>query len=188
MARTSDSTSSTEAAASRPAGRSVLIGRVAGAHGLRGWLRVRVFGDVGDALRAGLVITLVGESPHEYRVARVAPGRIAGEVRLALEGVDARAEAEALRGARVWLSADQLAPLPRGEWWGHELVGCRVEGEDGAPVGVITGIWETGAPDVLVVAADDGREHLVPAALLRDVDAAGRRAVIEVLPGLLEND
>ena len=99
-----------------------------------------------------------------------------------------RAEADALRGARVWLSADQLGVLPPGEWWGHELVGCRVEGEDGAPVGVITDIWETGAPDVLVVAADDGREHLVPAALLRDVDVAGRRTVIEVLPGLLDTD
>jgi 16S rRNA processing protein RimM len=187
MARTSDSTSSTEAADSRPAGRSVLIGRVAGAHGLRGWLRVRVFGDAGDALRAGVPLTLAGESAREYRVAGVAPGRIAGEMRVALEGVDGRADAEALRGARVWLPADRLTPLPPGQWWGHELVGCRVEGEDGTPVGVITEIWETGA-DVLVVAADAGREHLVPAALLRDVDVAGRRAVIEVLPGLLEVD
>jgi 16S rRNA processing protein RimM len=161
---------------------------VAGSHGLRGWLRVRVFGDAGDALQAGVPLTLVSESAREYRVARVAPGRIAGELRVALEGVDERAEADALRGARVWIAAAQLAPLPPGEWWGHELVGCRVEGEDGAPVGVITGIWETGAPDVLVVAADDGREHLVPAALLRDVDVAERRAVIEVLPGLLETD
>jgi 16S rRNA processing protein RimM len=155
---------------------------------LRGWLRVRVFGDAGDALRVGAPVTLVGESAREYRVTQVTPGRIAGEIRVALEGVDGRTAADALRGARVWLPADRLAPLPRGQWWGHELVGCRVEGEDGATVGVITGIWETGAPDVLVVAADDGREHLVPAALLRDVDVAGRRAVIEVLPGLLEAD
>jgi len=187
MARTSDSTSSTEAAP-RPAGRSVLIGRVAGAHGLRGWLRVRVFGDAGDSLRPGLRLTLVGESARECEVVRVAPGRVAGELRVALEGVDGRTEAEALRGCQVWLPAEELAPLPRGEWWGHELIGCRVEAEDGQPVGVITGIWETGAPDVLVVTAEDGREHLVPSALLRDVDVAGRCAVIELLPGLLEAD
>ena len=36
-----------------------------------------------------------------------------------------------------------------------------------------------------MVAAADGREHLVPAALLRDVDLAARRVVVELLPGLI---
>ena len=56
-----------------------------------------------------------------------------------------------------------------------------------ASVGEIRGIWETGASDLLVIAAPGGREHLVPVALLRDVDLAAGRVVVELLPGLLED-
>jgi 16S rRNA processing protein RimM len=49
-------------------------------------------------------------------------------------------------------------------------------------------IWETGAHDVLVVEGEDGRRVLLPAAreFLREVDVAGRRVVIDVIPGLLD--
>ena len=61
-----------------------------------------------------------------------------------------------------------------------------MEAEDGTPVGVVTGIWETGAPDVLVLEAEGGGERLLPAALLRRVDVEARRAVVELLPGLFD--
>jgi ribosomal 30S subunit maturation factor RimM len=51
---------------------------------------------------------------------------------------------------------------------------------------VVTGIWETGAADVLVLAGPDGGERLVPASLLRRVDSGARRLVIELLPGLFD--
>jgi ribosomal 30S subunit maturation factor RimM len=60
--------------------------------------------------------------------------------------------------------------------------------EDGAPVGRIRDIWRTGAPDVLVIEDAAGREVLVPAALLRRVDVAGRLAVVDLLPGLLPEE
>ena len=56
-------------------------------------------------------------------------------------------------------------------------------------VGIETrAFWETGAHDVLVVEGEDGRRRLVPtaAALIREIDAEGRRIVVEDLPGLFE--
>ena len=52
-------------------------------------------------------------------------------------------------------------------------------------LGVVSGIWETGAPDVLVVVDEARREHLIPAAseILREVDVAARRIVIDAPPG-----
>jgi 16S rRNA processing protein RimM len=49
-------------------------------------------------------------------------------------------------------------------------------------------IWETGAPDVLVVIDAAHREHLIPAAreILREVDVAARRITIDAPPGLLD--
>ena len=64
----------------------------------------------------------------------------------------------------------------------------RVESQDGMPVGTVREIWETGGPDLLVVEGQGGREHLLPAALVQEVDVEGRRAVIEVFPGLLDGD
>jgi 16S rRNA processing protein RimM len=186
MAPTAASTSST----SKPAESStdVLLGQVVGAHGLGGELRLRT--GSGDALREGLGVRLLreaGELARETRVLAARPGR-AGEWRLRLAGVADRDAAEALRGSALWARASELPPLPPGEFYQHELVGCRVEDERGRPLGRVRAIWETGAPDVLVIERDAGRELLVPAAasLLREVDVVGRRIVIELPPGLLD--
>jgi 16S rRNA processing protein RimM len=168
----------------------LLIGKVVGAHGLHGLLRLQLSGEVGSALTPGARLALASEEPGArdlYAVSRAAPGR-RGEWRVQLDGVTSRDEAEALRGRQVFLDASCLAELPEGEYYGYQLLGCRLEGEDGTRVGRVRDIWETGASDVLVVEGDDGREHLVPAALLREVDLEARRALIEILPGLLESD
>jgi 16S rRNA processing protein RimM len=169
----------------------VTLGRVIGAHGLRGELRVRLLDETDNNLRAGASVWLAREEGDpkavEARVRAVGSGR-RGEARLALEGVEGRDAAEALRGHLVLASVEQLAALPEGEYYQYELIGCRVEHADGREVGVVAGIWETGAPAVLVVVDGAGREHLIPAAseIVREVDVAGRRIVIEAPPGLLE--
>jgi 16S rRNA processing protein RimM len=190
MAPTADSTSSTERVG--PGADDLAVGRVVGAHGLRGELRVRT-GSADALTRARLRVRLVhdeGEQePFEAEIARVRPGR-EGECRLALVGVESREAADALRGSTVWVKVADLPALAPGEFYQHQLVGCRVEDATGRPIGIVRAIWETGASDVLVIEDAAGREVLTPAAdsLLREVDLAGRRLVIEVPPGLLEED
>ncbi len=170
---------------------AILIGRVAGAHGLRGQLRVRCFGDEPEPLLGVTRVTLEPrneqEEPCIYEVTSVAPGR-RGELRLALAGVLRREQAEALRGREVRVDRDQIATLPAGEHYDFQLIGCRLEGTDGALIGTVRGILRTGAADVLVVEDAAGEERLIPAAqaLLEEVDVEGRRIVIEIPPGLLD--
>lgn len=193
MAETRDSKSSTS---KRPPveadARSVLvpIGRVTGVHGLKGWVRMQVFADGGEVMRAGVALHVTPpEGPARVcGLRQVTAGRRGGEFRVALEGVGDRDAAQALLGSGVAVSAEVLGPAGEGQVWGHELIGCELEAEDGTPIGRVREIWATGAPDVLVVEAGGGREHLVPAALLVDVDLEARRAVVEVLPGLLETE
>ncbi len=63
---------------------TILIGRVAGAHGLRGQLRVRCFGDEPESLLEITRVTLdprnAGEEPCSYEVSSIAPGRDVGLV------------------------------------------------------------------------------------------------------------
>ena len=86
---------------------------------------------------------------------------------------------------RSAIGRERLARLWRA---GTELLGCRVESEQGQALGRIRDIWRTGAPDVLVIEDARGGELLVPAALLRRVDKAERLVVVELLPGLLPEE
>jgi 16S rRNA processing protein RimM len=188
MEPTAGSTSSTE---TEPAER-IALGRVVGAHGMGGQLRVRYFGGAPDNLMR-LEVVLLAESEDAadaeiFEVTRAAPGR-REEVRMALEGVADRESAERLRGKLVIAEVSQLEVLPEGEYYSYQLVGCRVEGADGQPIGTVCEIWPTGAVDVLVVEGENGERQLIPAAedQLRAVDLEARRIVIEILPGLLDS-
>jgi 16S rRNA processing protein RimM len=168
-----------------------VLGRVVGAHGVRGALQVRYFGDGPENLLRMPDVALASETPDAeapvFEVAGARPSR-RGHVRLSLVGVGDRDAAEALRGRLVLGDAAHLEPLSPGEFYWHQLIGCRVEGHDGTGIGTVRELWETGASDVLVVEAEDGRRVLLPAAasLLREVDVEARRIVIEVIPGLLD--
>jgi 16S rRNA processing protein RimM len=167
---------------------AVALGRVVGAHGLRGGIRVRYFAEGPENLLAVKRVALgrseADAEPRGFDVAAVAPGR-PGELRMELVGVRDRDAALALKGRLVLVAPGELATLAAGEYYGYQLLGCRVEGEDGTPLGVVREIWETGSSDVLVVDDEGGRRHLVPAAFLRRLDAAERRIVMEIPPGLI---
>lgn len=185
-----DPTSKSRKPADAPA-RRVELGRVKGAHALRGELRVQFFGDDPENLMAAPCLWLGRERDDpdavRYEVLRVGSGR-PGEVRVALAGVDDRELADALRGRLVLGDPEHLAALEEGEFYWHELVGCEVRSTAGELVGVVMEIWETGAHDVLVVRGEDGRQHLLSTAreLMPEVDPVARRVTVEVLPGMLE--
>jgi len=193
MGPTAGSTSSTERAGRASREGAVVLGRVAGAHGLRGQLRVSAAGDAAEnAMRVPQVwLSPSEEDPgdREFSVLQLAAGR-PGELRMTLKGVGDRDAAEALRGLWVLARAEDLEALPPGEYYAHQLLGCRVEDTAGRAIGVVRRIWETGAPDVLVVEDAAGVEQLIPAAaaILQEVDLEGRRIVIDAIPGLLERD
>lgn len=180
-----------------------MLGRVVGAHGLRGEVRVRSFGDGIGGLMAQGVVWLVresappasGDSPVVDLTGGVTRAEVrdrgagrSGEVRLSLAGVSDRSAAEALRGCLVIVPAAALEALPEGEFYWHQLIGCRVKGSDGTDVGTVCELLETGAHDVLVVEDDEGRRHLIPAAdeLLHEIDVERGEIIVELLPGLLD--
>lgn len=165
-----------------------------GAHGVRGQVRVRYFGDGPENMLSAPRLFLAepgrgieSAAAEEFEVESGAAGR-RGEVRLALRGVADRSAAEGLKGRLVAGEAEHLSPLPKGEFYWYELIGCRVESSQGRRIGAVTEIWETGAHDVLVVEGESGRRCLIPTAraLMQEVDVEARRIVVEDLPGLFD--
>ena len=174
-------------------GSVVEIGRVTGAHGLRGEVRVRWFGDGPETLlsldEVRLGSSLEDPRPRLYRVHRAGTGR-AGEVRLALEGVNDRDAAGALRGALVLMNAEDLEPLGEDEFYWHELIGCQVETTGGKEIGVVRELWDSGRHDVLVVERVGGGQSLIPTAreIMVQVDRERRRIVVQDIPGLIDGE
>ena len=171
----------------------VVLGRVVGAHALRGEVRVRILGDGPGHLFAADTVHLSrdhqGSAAQEYEISKSGTGR-SGEVRLALVGVGDRSSAEALRGLLVLGDKRNLPELGDDEFYWHEVVGCDVVSDDGTEIGRVREIWETGAHDVLVVEGATGQQILLPTAreIMTHVDLDARRVVIHVLPGLLDPD
>jgi 16S rRNA processing protein RimM len=156
------------------------IGVIVAPHGTRGEVRMLIWTHFPEHIPEIRSVFLDEEErPRELRRARINGGLAI----LSLRGVNAREEAEALRGRVVRIPREAAAPLDEGEFYHFDLIGIDVFTEDGTRVGVLDHIIETGANDVYVVKDDEGNEHLFPA--LTDVvpviDIEQRRMVVRPL-------
>ena len=79
-----------------------------------------------------------------------------------LEGCDDRDRAATLVKTQIAITRDQLPEPAAGEYYWQDLKGLQVVTLDEVNLGKVTNLMETGANDVLVVKAEDGRERLIP--------------------------
>ncbi|HEX9186714.1 MAG TPA: ribosome maturation factor RimM [Vicinamibacteria bacterium] len=157
----------------------VLVGRVVKPQGRHGEVAVLPLSDRPDrfpTLRRAFV-QAPGGGAREVRVLRSWPHK--GRFVLAIEGVNSIDEAEALRGLELRIAEEDLAPLPEGSYYHHQLRGLRVEDEAGREIGVVDDVVETGAEARVLVVRGPGGETLLPfaAGFVKAVDLAGGRLV-----------
>lgn len=139
--------------------RRILLGRVAGAFGVRGELKLLSWTDPRDALfKYQPWILRAGESEREVSGVR---GRDTGKLVVAsFPGVDTRELAEAMNGTEIWVPRDRLPPPSPGEYYWVDLEGLAVETVEGVALGIVSHLFNTGANDVVVVTGE--RERLIP--------------------------
>ncbi len=166
----------------------LLVGRIARAHGNRGQVIVNLDTDFPEARFA------VGQVLHVGVGERLEPKRIEsvrfhqGRPVIALEGVDSMNDAEALAGAELKIPAAELAPLPEGTFYHHDLVGCEVRDRSARVIGRVTGVEGTMERSRLVVEGPKGEDVLIPmvAEICVTIDPASRVIVIDPPEGLID--
>lgn len=161
----------------------VAVARVLGAWGLRGHVRVELLTDFPERLAERKRLYL-GPSFRPVEVEEfVLRGRHAV---LKLRDVSTAERGDALRGQVLYIPERELAPLPEGTYYWHQIIGLEVRTTSGQYVGRVVDILRTGSNDVYVVQAGD-REVLLPAIepVIRSIDLAANLLVIEPLPGML---
>jgi 16S rRNA processing protein RimM len=166
------------------------IGRISGAHGIRGEVKVEVLTDFPERFKPGARAYLgVGTDDPEARLVRVVAARPhKGGLLVKLDIVPDRNAAELLRDQYLLIPETEAMPLGDHENYLHDLVGLQVETADGRHLGALKEILITKANDVYVVNGPGG-EILLPA--LRDVvlrvDLPARRMVVALPEGLLDD-
>ena len=168
-----------------PAERFILIGRLAGAHGIRGGLKLIPYAESLDVFEAGRQILMLDGNGAEafYEVSEVRPqGRAAV---LFLAGITRRSQAQALAGCDLFIDREELPPLAPGTYYWADLIGVEVVSVDGRHLGWLESIFETGSNDVYVV-KHAGKEILVPAlvSVVKSVDLKARRMEVDLPEGL----
>ena len=166
---------------SRPAGsaRYLTLGQVAGAHGVRGWLKVNSFTDPPEGLLEHRLWRLVAASGQQQDRKLVAGDAYRGQLRVELEGVDDRDKAMGLAGWWVQVERASLAPTAPREHYREDLIGLTAVNADGRTLGIVSHFVDLPGGAVMVVRGE--REHWVPAVpphLVR-VDAAGGQVAVD---------
>lgn len=145
---------------------------------------MEILTDFPERLRAGVQV-YVGDAHQPCMIHR---RRMKDEaLLLAFDGYTTPEAVGELRNQLVYVQVADRPPLPAGEYYHHQVLGCRVVTEDGRVLGTLQDILSTGANDVYVVRPETGPEILLPVikSVVLAVDLEKRQIKVNLLPGLL---
>ncbi|WP_174299690.1 ribosome maturation factor RimM [Caulobacter sp. S45] len=156
----------------------ILVGRVAGAFGVRGELRITAYTEDPLALLRYRALTREdGSAVLTLQTARAVKGAVIGRA----AEVASKEAADALRGLRLYVPREALPPPEEDEFYLADLIGLEAATLEGAPLGRVKAVHNFGAGDVLEL--DPGRggpTRLVPFTrdVVPEVKLAERRIVV----------
>jgi 16S rRNA processing protein RimM len=161
--------------------RLVTIGRVVKPQGRRGEVLAEPLSDRPERFTTLKSVHVAAPDGSSQLLSVVSCWPHKGRFVLKLEGVDSIDAAQRLRGRDLGIDEADLAQLPPGSYYHHELLGLVAVDQDGHELGRVEEILETGAAPVLTLRGPGG-ELLIPLAsdFLIQVDRAAGRLVVRV--------
>jgi 16S rRNA processing protein RimM len=152
--------------------RPVVLGRVTGLHGVKGWLKVHSYTEPREAILDYKDWLLLRDG--DQQAVKIAEGKRHGKTIIArIDDVDERDVAAGYVGDDIAVPRERLPDTGRGEFYWADLEGMQVVHSDGRALGKVAYLLATGANDVLVVKGD--QELLIPfvhGKYIKDVDLA----------------
>ncbi len=137
----------------------VTLAAVAGAHGITGEVRLKLFAQSLDSLKRHKAFEAGGRA---LTLAAIRPDKIGAVARFA--EITDRNAAEALRGTVLTVDRSELPPLEPGEYYHSDLLGLPVVTTAGDAVGTVTAVENYNAGDLLDITRPDGGTFMVPVA------------------------
>ena len=151
----------------------IIMGRVAGAQGILGWVKLKTYTEFVDGL-AEFPVWWLGDEKHDWREIAVEKFAVQGKGLIAkFPGCNDRTAAEKYKGLLVAVPRSSLPQEAEDEYYWTDLIGLDVVNLAGESLGTVGNLMDTGANQVLCVRGASG-EILVPfiASAIRQVDMA----------------
>lgn len=143
----------------QPGADAVILGRISGLYGVKGWVKVFSHTDPREGILGYRRWWL--ENDGDWRRADVRQGKRHGKTVIAsLAGIDDPETARELIGRDIVVPRGALPEPDDGRYYWRDLQGMAVRHRDGTELGTVAYVMETGANDVLVVEGDS--ERLIP--------------------------
>jgi 16S rRNA processing protein RimM len=165
----------------------LVVGKIVGAHGVRGEVKVTSQTDNPDRFRPGVELLLESEAGLQpVKIVTVRPHK--GMLLIKLASVPDRSSAEQLQWRKLLIPASEGMALGEHENFVHDLIGLSVETSEGETLGELTEILVTPANDVYVVSGPRG-QLLLPAlrSVVLRVDLTAGKMTVEVPEGLRDS-
>ena len=159
----------------------ICVGAIAGAHGVRGLVRVKSFTERPEDITAyGPLTDASGQRCFEISLTGHARDMLLARI----AGVSDRDQAADLRGTRLYVARAALPDPEADEFYHADLVGLRAETPEGVVLGQVSAVHTFGGNDVLEIAPDAGETILVPFTrqAVPEVDLAAGRVVVDSPP------
>lgn len=162
----------------------VPIGRITGAHGIRGEVKLAPYGPLEGVQWGTVYIASRGKEPEPRKV--ISHRVHKGVFLVFLEGVPDRNTAETLAGCELFVAKSSLPETAEDEYYYADLVGMEVFTEEGKFVGKVENVFPTGGNDVLETYGPHG-EVLIPAieSVIVLVEPEKNRITVRLMEGLL---
>lgn len=167
------------------------VGKVVNTHGIRGELKILSQTDFAeDRFAIGSKLLMLNEQSGASLEVKIVSARANKSVYiLKLEGFTNINEVEQYKGWVLKVSADKLLELDEGEYYYHEIIGCRVVTEEGEELGLISEILSPGANDVWVVdrPKGSGKQLLLPVIdeVVKNVNTKEKLVTVHLMEGLI---
>ncbi len=168
------------AAAAEGEGARVCLGAIAGAHGVRGLVKIKSFTQDPANLTA---YGPLGDESGRRRFEIAVTGQAKGLLVARIAGVEDRDAAQALRGVRLYVARAALPePEEAEEYYQADLIGLAAEDPQGRPLGKVAAVENYGAGDFLEIARAQGAPLLVPftKVVVPLIDLEGGRVVVDL--------
>ena len=138
----------------------IILGRIGAPQGIHGWLRITSH----TSPPANILNYTVWQVKRGQSWSTLTPEetKTQGNKLLAkLPNCDSPEIAKQWTNTLIAIYQHELPELPEDEFYWNDLINCQVVTTEGAALGVVTQLLETGANDVLII-QDDNQRHLIP--------------------------
>ena len=165
------------------------VGIITSTHGLKG--EVKVFPTTDDVKRFKRLKEVILDTGKERIDLEVESAKFFKQfVILKFKGIDQIDDVEKYSKASLYVKRKNDVRLNRDEYFVDDLIGLKVQDEDGTEIGVLRDVMETGANDVYIIDLNDGRELLLPAIkqCVLEVNVEAGFMKIHILEGLLDGE